>query len=985
MPRRAILTANERLELIALPEHEDDLIQHYAFNETDTALIRQRRGDANRLGFAVLLCLLRYPGYALGSEKMPLSPMIHWVARRLGIDATVWHQYGDRDDTRLEHLRELRAYLQRSSFDYNAFRSLVYELTELATQTDQGMVLAKHALEFLRSRDVVLPTLAVIDRACSVAVTRANRRIYATLNSPLSDQQRHQLDALLEVKPELEITWIVWLHQSPRKANSRHAMEHIHRLSAIRAVALPDGIGRQIHQQRLLKLAREGWQMTPKDLRDFEPARRHATLVAMMVEGEATLTDELIDLHDRIMMQIFSRAKHKHMEQFHDNGKSINEKVRLYAHIGKALLAAKQSGSDPYAAIETVISWADFTQSVTEASQLAQPGSFDHLPLVNGQFSMLRRYTPALLNILQLRAAPAAQCVLDAIKVVRTMQATNARELPADAPTAFVKSRWKPLVMTTEGIDRRFYEICALSELKNSLRSGDIWAHGSRQYRDFEEYLVPNEQFVNLQKSNALPVSVNPDWEPYLHDRLQVLGQQLSTVHRLAAGNELPDAIITDTGLKITPLDADVPDEAQAVIDAASQLMPRIKITDLLQDVDDWTGFTKHFVHLKDGSSPAHRTVLLTAILGDGINLGLSKMAESCPGISYDRLSWAQAWHIRDETYKAALAEIVNAQHQLAFSEHWGDGTTSSSDGQRFRAAGRAENTGHINPKYGSEPGRMIYTHISDRYAPFSTKLVNVGVRDSTYVLDGLLYHDSDVRIEEHYTDTAGFTDHVFALMHLLGFRFAPRIRDLKDTKLFIPKGGDDFPALATMIGGTLNTNVISAHWDEILRLATSIKLGTVTASLMLRKLGSYPRQNGLAVALREFGRLERTLFILDWLQDVELRRRVYAGLNKGEARHALARAVFFNRLGEIRDRSLEQQLYRASGLNLVTAAIAHWNTVYLERAVQHLRATGMDIRDELLQYLSPLGWEHINLTGEYTWAQQSEYEQGQFRPLNLR
>ncbi|WP_048977971.1 Tn3 family transposase, partial [Enterobacter asburiae] len=169
---------------------------------------------------------------------------------------------------------------------------------------------------------------------------------------------------------------------------------------------------------------------------------------------------------------------------------------------------------------------------------------------------------------------------------------------------------------------------------------------------------------------------------------------------------------------------------------------------------------------------------------------------------------------------------------------------------------------------------------ISDQYAPFHTKVVNVGVRDSTYVLDGLLYHESDLRIEEHYTDTAGFTDHVFGLMHLLGFRFAPRIRDLGDTKLYIPKGDATYDGLKPMIGGTLNIKHVRAHWDEILRLATSIKQGTVTASLMLRKLGSYPRQNGLAVALRELGRIERTLFILDWLQSVELRRRVHAGLN---------------------------------------------------------------------------------------------------------
>ena len=145
---------------------------------------------------------------------------------------------------------------------------------------------------------------------------------------------------------------------------------------------------------------------------------------------------------------------------------------------------------------------------------------------------------------------------------------------------------------------------------------------------------------------------------------------------------------------------------------------------------------------------------------------------------------------------------------------------------------------------------------------------------------------------------------------------------------------------------------------------------------------GSYPRQNGLAVALRELGRIERTLFILDWLQNVGLRRRVNAGLNKGEARNALARAVFFNRLGEIRDRSFEQQRYRASGLNLITAAIVLWNTVYLERATAALQGHGREVGTSLLQYLSPLGWEHINLTGDYVWRSNAKVGTGKFRPL---
>jgi TnpA family transposase len=150
----------------------------------------------------------------------------------------------------------------------------------------------------------------------------------------------------------------------------------------------------------------------------------------------------------------------------------------------------------------------------------------------------------------------------------------------------------------------------------------------------------------------------------------------------------------------------------------------------------------------------------------------------------------------------------------------------------------------------------------------------------------------------------------------------------------------------------------------------------------MLRKLGSYPRQNGLAVALRELGRIERTLFTLDWMQSIELRRRVQIGLNKGEARNSLARAVFLNRLGEIRDRRFENQRYRAGGLNLVVAAITLWNTICLERAIHAMREAGKEIDEDLLSHLSPLGWEHINLIGDYSWRQNKLVEQGKFRRL---
>lgn len=153
------------------------------------------------------------------------------------------------------------------------------------------------------------------------------------------------------------------------------------------------------------------------------------------------------------------------------------------------------------------------------------------------------RYTPEFLDVLKLKAAPAAQAVLDAIDVLREMNLTGARKVPEDATVAFIKARWKPLVINSEGIDRRFYEICALSELKNSLRSGDIWVQDSRQFRDFEEYLLPPAKFNELRQARTLPIAINPDLDQYLLERVMLLNEQLATVNRLALANELPDGM----------------------------------------------------------------------------------------------------------------------------------------------------------------------------------------------------------------------------------------------------------------------------------------------------------------------------------------------------------------------------------------------------------------------------------------------------------
>ena len=982
MPRRSVLTPAERLSLVAIPATDDELIRHYTLSEADVTVIHQHRGRHNRLGFAVQLCYLRHPGSALPTESTPPLALLSFVAHQLRLDPALWAHYAQRAETRREHLGELHAWLGLTPFGVRHFRHGVHQLTDLAAQTDRGIVLAMALVGALREQRVVLPPAEVIERVCAEALTRGTRRVYAALATPLSADQSARLDGLLAPRPESTSSTLAWLRQPPGATNAKHVLAHIARLHAIRDLGLPEGVDQAVHQNRLLKLAREGGQMTAQHLRDLEPTRRYATLVAVVLDTRATLIDEIIALHDRLLGMQFTRAKRAHAERFQRSGKAINDKVRLYSRIGRALLEAKQTGGDPFAAIETILPWEAFRQSVIEAETLAQPEAFDYLPLLRDGFTPLRRYTPALLDALTLTAAPAAHDLLAGVDTLKTMNRQQARKVPEDAPIGFVRKRWGQLVATPDGYDRRFYELCVLAELRNALRSGDIWVQGSRQFKDFEAYLLSPPRFAAQRAQHDLGLAMETDCDRYLAARLAVMERELATVERLAAQQALPDATIAAGDLKLAPLENAVPAEADALMRQAYALLPHLKITELLLEVDSWTGFTRHFTHLKSDEAVRDTAALLTAILADAINLGLTKMAESCPGTTYARLSWLQAWHIRDETDAAALAELVNAQYRHPFAAWWGDGTTASSDGQRFRAGGRGEAAGQVNARYGHEPGVLFYTHRSDQYAPFHTQVINATVRDATSVLDGLLHHESDLQIVEHSTDTAGFTDHVFGLMHLLGFRFAPRIRDLPDKRLYIPGDAKRYPTLSGLVGGSLNVKHIRAQWDEVLRLAASIKQGTVTASLMLRKLGSYPRQNGLAVALRELGRIERALFTLDWLQHVELRRQVQSRLNKGEAKNALARAVFFNRLGELRDRSFENQRYRASGLNLVIAAIVLWNTTYLERAVAGLTAHGHTVDDALLPHLSPLGWEHINLTGDYLWRQSKQVERGKFRSL---
>lgn len=214
--------------------------------------------------------------------------------------------------------------------------------------------------------------------------------------------------------------------------------------------------------------------MSSRDLAKFTDVRRYASLVCMISEARATLTDEVIDLHERILGSLFSRAKRTQAERLQQTGKLIQSKLKQYVTVGQALLNARESGEDPWAAIEDVLPWQEFITSVEETRFLSRKDNFAPLHLITEKYSTLRKYAPRMLSALQFRAAPAAMQLSDALDTVREMYRKQLRKVPPSAPVGFIPESWRKVVITPTGIDRQYYEFCVLNELKGALRSGDI-------------------------------------------------------------------------------------------------------------------------------------------------------------------------------------------------------------------------------------------------------------------------------------------------------------------------------------------------------------------------------------------------------------------------------------------------------------------------------------------------------------------------------
>jgi len=962
MPRRHILTERQRSALFDLPQDEAALLQHYTLDDDDLERIRERRRPSNRLGFAVQLCAFRYPGRLLTSgEVIPLQ-MTKFIAAQIGVRPDDLAGYAETEVTRRRHLIALRATYGYRMFSGRRARDLKVWLDGEAEAAVSSVDLARRFVEQCRRTQTILPGISRIERLCADALVAAERRIEARVANRLDAEIREQLDGLLTDTIDGKVSRFIWLRRFEVGNNSADMNRLLERLECLQKIGVSADCLADIAPHRITQLRRQGERYFTDGLQDISSDRRLAILAVCAVEWRSAIADTVVETHDRIVGKTWREAKRLCDARITDARASVQDALQAFFALGAALIGARADEAPLEGAVVESCGWEALERLVAHSARLTETLEANPLAHVAQGYHRFRRYAPRMLEALTISAAPVARPLIDAVRIVS--------QGGVDRPTNFLgsRSKWHRHLKLQEVGDYRLWEVAVLSHLRDAFRSGDIWLANSRRYGDLKKALVP---IAAAQATPKLTAPFDPaDW---LEDRKARMSAGLDRLAKAARTGTIPGGSIIDGILKTERLTAKVPTEADELVLDLYRRMPDVRITDIMLEVEADMGFTEAFAHLRTGAPCKDKIGLLNVLLGEGVNLGLSKMAEASNTHDYFQLSRLSRWHVESEAINRALAIVIEGQANLPMARFWGAGDTASSDGQFFPAGRQGEAMNLVNAKYGNDPGLKAYTHVSDRFGPFATQTIPATVSEAPYILDGLLMNETGRKIREQYADTGGFTDHVFAVTALLDYRFIPRIRDLPSKRLYVFDPGMVPKELKSLIGGKVREGTIIANWPDILRAAATMVAGIMSPSQLLRKFSAYPRQHDLAVALREIGRIERTLFIIEWLLDTDMQRRAQIGLNKGEAHHALKNALRIGRQGEIRDRTTEGQHYRMAGLNLLAAIVIYWNTKHLGHAIAARRRAGLDCPPDLLAHISPLGWAHILLTGEYRWAKIRE------------
>lgn len=970
--------------------NEVQLARYFHLDESDLAFINNRRSAQNRFGVALHLGCIRFLGTFLSDLSLVPANAQWFVARQLGItDITILSMYAQRETTRREHTALIRNQYQYREFTWPwSFRLSRLLYTRSWISNERPSLLFDLATGWLIQHKILLPGASTLTRLISEVREHATNRLWLRLSALPTPEQVTRLETLLQVPEGSRTSHFDRYRKGPSTISGPAFNEAVDRYLELKDFGMQGLNFTGIPPVRFKNLARHAGMISMHKIARMPVIKRTAILVAFAKAYETIALDEALDVLDLLTTYIAGEAKKLGQKKRLRSLKDLDKSALALAEVCAMILNESMQDELLRSAVFARIPRAKLAESIATVHELARPYDDNYHDEMVEQYGRVRRFLPKLLRDIEFKAAPAGAATLQSFQYLASLLESR-KQLLEGAPLEIVSNPWKRLVFDKEGrVTKRGYTLCFLDKLQDSLRRRDVYVENSDRWGDPRTKLLQGHEWQanRIQVCRSLGHPLNPC------EAINGLVRQLDATYKQIAANFNDNkAVELDLSgkrptLTITPFGKlDAPPSLTFLSQQVEALLPSVDLTELLLEIHAHTGFADEFTHVSESNARAEDlTISVCAVLlAEACNIGLEPLIKhQVPALTRHRLNWVKQNYLRAETLVKANAKLVDYQSTLSLARKWGGGEVASADGMRFITPIRTINAGPNRKYFGSSRGITWYNFISDQFSGFHGIVVPGTLRDSIFVLEGLLEQQTGLNPVEIMTDTAGASDMVFGLFWLLGYQFSPRLADAGESVFWRVDKTANYGILDELARGCVNTHKIEQHWDDMMRIAGSLKLGTVQASELIRSLLKSDRPSSLAQAIIEAGRINKTLYLLNYVDDEDYRRRILTQLNRGEGRHAVARAICHGQRGEIRKRYREGQEDQLGALGLVTNALVLWNTIYMQAALDHLRQQGEDLKEEDEARLSPLSHKHVNMLGHYSFTLAEQVLNGQLRPL---
>src|SRR2546422_5400913 len=974
---------------IILPEDpsQEELAQYWTLSTQDKQEVFKCRGEAQRRRFAVQLCMLRTYGRFLPKAVPAPTAITNHLARQLDLPLVLFGDVPGRLATETDHFHHIRTYLGWQPFDDTSRVRLITWLNQRATDDLLPSILVSRAEDILRAWKIVVPARSTLEELVVSVTARVQGDVYTRITTSLTPALIQAMDELLQVPLGVHRSMLFQLKEYPAEASYSVILRYIEHYHFLRDFGVGTIDLGGISPPMIRYLADQGKRYDVHTLRRFPEAKRYGLTACFLVEIHKTILDHIVSLHDQLLTKKIREARNVFETRYRQVRRQSRQGLAKLITTGETLLDPERSPETTLADLLQELDEASLREAVVtcaERQYLEERGEIDTL---RARYPGLRRYFPTFFA-LPFHSEPGSDAILKGLDLVQQLDKGTLNTLPPHAPTAFVPGKYHAALHQADAtIDRRTWELGLAVAVRDGLRSGDVYLPESRRHVSFSNLIYDPTRWKRERDLAYTELDLPQQPDDFVTRLQHAFDEAAQRAERGLPGNDF--VTIRHNRLHLKRRDAlELPPRIQQLRRTIEGALPLVRIEALLTQVDEWCDFTRVFRRPDERTSriPHFFTTLLATLIAHGTNLGIATMAQSVEGITADMLQDMSQGCLREDILHAATTILVNYHHHLPLSAVWGDGTVSSSDGQRFGLQASSL-LGALYPRYFGyyDQALTVYTHTSDQHSVFHTQVISCSVREAIYVLDGLLNNDTILRPTEHFVDQHGFTDQLFGLCHLLGFTFMPRLNVSKQT-LYKLERTKSYGPLDAVITSTVDTALIREQWDQLVRVAASLRNRTAPAHVVLRRLASSAPSDRLAKALTALGRALRSLYLLRYIHEEDLRARMQLQVNRGEGRHQVARRLFFANQGAFQTGDYEEIMNKATCLSLLSNAALVWNTVQMSRIIDQLRASGETITDEELARVSPLAFSHIIPNGTYfsqrTSGEQSGVSNGHRSPV---